>query len=107
MIIINELETLIQTVRIYSQDIGMEFGIEKCTMLVMESGKWHRMDEVKLTIKKSSEHSEKRKATNTWVYWKLTPSNNSKWKKKRKKSISEEPENYSRPNSVAEILSKG
>ena len=25
-----ELETLIQTVIIYSQDIGMEFGIEKC-----------------------------------------------------------------------------
>ena len=25
-----ELETLIQTVRIYSQYIGMEFGIEKC-----------------------------------------------------------------------------
>ena len=27
-----ELETLIQAVRIYSQDIGMEFGIEKCAM---------------------------------------------------------------------------
>ena len=26
----NELETLIHAVRIYSQDIGMEFGIEKC-----------------------------------------------------------------------------
>ncbi len=25
-----ELETLIQLVGIYSQDIGMEFGIEKC-----------------------------------------------------------------------------
>ena len=25
-----ELETLMQTVRIYCQDIGMEFGIEKC-----------------------------------------------------------------------------
>ena len=25
-----ELETLVQTIRIYSQDIGMEFGIEKC-----------------------------------------------------------------------------
>ena len=25
----NELETLIQTIKIYSQDIGMEFGIEK------------------------------------------------------------------------------
>ena len=25
-----ELETLIQTIRIYSKDIGMEFGIERC-----------------------------------------------------------------------------
>ena len=32
-----ELETLIQTVRrIYSQEIGMEFGIEKCAILVMK-----------------------------------------------------------------------
>ena len=30
-----ELETLIHAVRIYSQDLGMESGIEKCTMLVM------------------------------------------------------------------------
>ena len=34
-----ELETLIHAVRIYSQDIGMEYGIEKCAMLVMKSGK--------------------------------------------------------------------
>ena len=31
---------LIQAVRIYSQTIGMEFGIEKCTMLIIKSGKW-------------------------------------------------------------------
>ena len=31
-------------VRIYSQDIGMEFGIEKCAMLVMKSGKRHITD---------------------------------------------------------------
>ena len=36
-----ELETLIRAVRIYSQDIGMEFGIEKCATLVMKSGKQH------------------------------------------------------------------
>ena len=36
-----ELETLIHAVRIYSQDIGMEFSIEKCAMLVMRSGKRH------------------------------------------------------------------
>ena len=34
-----ELETLIHTVRIYIQDIGMEFGIEKCAMLIMKRGK--------------------------------------------------------------------
>ena len=36
-----ELETQIQTVRIFSQDIRMEFGIGKCTMLVMKRGKRH------------------------------------------------------------------
>ena len=41
-----ELETLINTVRIYSRDIGMEFGIEKCAMPVMKSGKRHRTDEM-------------------------------------------------------------
>ena len=34
-----EFGTLIQTIRIYSQDVGMEFGIEKYAMLIMESGK--------------------------------------------------------------------
>ena len=34
-----EQETLIHTVRIYTRDIGMEFGIEKCAMLVMKSDK--------------------------------------------------------------------
>ena len=34
-----ELETLIHAVRIYSEDIEMEFGIEKCVMLVMKSSK--------------------------------------------------------------------
>ena len=31
-----ELETIIQAVRIYNQDIEREFGIEKCTMLIKE-----------------------------------------------------------------------
>ena len=32
-----ELETLKHTVRIYSQDIGMKFGIEKCTLLIRKT----------------------------------------------------------------------
>ena len=43
-----ELETLIHTVRIYSWDIGMEFGIEKCAMLVMRSGKRQLTDGMEL-----------------------------------------------------------
>ena len=31
-----EQETQIQTIRIYSQDIGMEFGIKKGVMLIMK-----------------------------------------------------------------------
>ena len=33
------LDSLVQTVRVFSEDIEMVFGIEKCAMLVMEKGK--------------------------------------------------------------------
>ena len=39
-----EQETLIHAVKIYSQDIEMEFDIEKCAMHKMKSGKWHLTD---------------------------------------------------------------
>ena len=73
-----ELETLIHAVRIYSQDVGMEFGIEKCAMVVMKSGKRHLTDGLELPIKTKFERSEKTKPINTWASWRLTPSN--KWK---------------------------
>ena len=43
-----ELETLINAVRIYNQDLGMEFGMEKCAMLGMKSGKRHLTDAMEL-----------------------------------------------------------
>ena len=33
------LDSLVPTIRVFSEDIGMEFGIEKCAMLLMEKGK--------------------------------------------------------------------
>ena len=48
LVVTIELETLIHAVRIYSQDIGMEFGIEKYAMLVMKSGKRHMTDGMEL-----------------------------------------------------------
>ena len=43
-----ELETLIHKVRIYSRDIRMEFGIEKCAMLVLKSSKQQQTDGMEL-----------------------------------------------------------
>ena len=32
------VDSLVQTVRVFSEDIGMEFGIDKCALLVVEKG---------------------------------------------------------------------
>ena len=42
------LETLIQAMRIYSQDIGIGFGIKKCALLLMKSRKWHMTEGIEL-----------------------------------------------------------
>ena len=92
--------------RIYSQDIGMEFGIEKCTIFVMKSGKRHITDGKEYQIKTRLERSEKRKPTNSWASLRLTSSNKWRRKKKLRKNISGELESYSRQNCLAETLSK-
>ena len=33
------MDSLVQTVSVFSEDIGMKFGKEKCAMLVIEKGK--------------------------------------------------------------------
>ena len=33
------MDSLVQTVRVFSEHIGMEFGVEKYAMLLMEKGK--------------------------------------------------------------------
>ena len=84
----------------------MEFGIEKCAMLVMKSSKWHLTDGMELPNKDKIKTLGEKKPTNTWGYWKLTLSNKRSWKKKLRKNISGEPESYSRQNYIVETLSK-
>ena len=43
-----ELDSLVHTVRVLSRHIGMDFGIEKCSMLVMKRGKKTTSDGIKL-----------------------------------------------------------
>ena len=106
-----ELEALIQTVRIYSQNIGMEFGIEKCAMLVMKNGKRLMTGRVELPNQVIRTLGEKK----TYKYLRILEADpikqqemkEKKKKKKRKKRIPEESENFSIKNFIAGTLSKG
>ena len=42
------LNSLVQTVRVVSEDIGMKFGIEKCAMLVLKRGNITKSDGIVL-----------------------------------------------------------
>ena len=44
-----ELLTLIHAIRLYSQDTGMKFTIEKCAMLAMKNSKRHLKNRIELT----------------------------------------------------------
>ena len=43
-----ELGSLIQTVRIFSDDVGMVFGLDKCAVLVLKRGKMVGTEGIKL-----------------------------------------------------------
>ena len=56
----------------------MKFGIEKCDIVIMKTGKKETSKEIDFL------HQEiiKRKIIRTWEYWKRIPSNKKRWKKK-------------------------
>ena len=43
-----QIDSLVKTVHVFSKDIGMEFGIKKCGMLVMKKGKIVESDGIQL-----------------------------------------------------------
>ena len=57
------MDSLVQTVCVFSEDIGTEFGIEKWAMLVMEKGKIVRSVGLELPDGKSSSHYREVKVT--------------------------------------------
>ena len=46
------LESLVQTVRIFSDAISMKFGIDKCATLVLKRGKITKFDGISLPDRK-------------------------------------------------------
>ena len=57
-----ELETLKQTARIYSQDIGMELGIQECANA--SNVKWQTTNNGRSQTTKSSSHKNARRKGN-------------------------------------------
>ena len=39
-----EIDSMVQTVRVFDQDIRIEFGIDKCAIIVLKRGKLARSD---------------------------------------------------------------
>ena len=62
----------------------MGFSLEKYVMQIIKSDKRQTNSRKKYNwqIKEESEHLEKRKITRNWEYWKQTPLNKLRWKKK-------------------------
>ena len=96
-----ELETLIHAVRIYSQDIGLEFGIEKCAMHVMKSGKRYTTDGMELPNHDKIRTLEENE---TYKYLGILEADTIKQVQMKDTIRKEylERENYSRQNSPAE-----
>ena len=44
----DQIDSLVQTVQVFSEDIGMEFGLKKCGVLLMKRGKKVRFDGITL-----------------------------------------------------------
>ena len=63
----------------------MEFGNEKCAMLLMKSGKRKTTEEIVLPNYESIKTLGEKEITSTWKYWMSTPSNKQKLKKNKKR----------------------
>ena len=76
-----ELETQTKALRIYRQDLVMEFDNEKCALLIVESAKRYMMEAIKLPNKDKNQNARRNRnqqiLENFWMLW--------RWKKKLEK----------------------
>ena len=80
-----QTETLVRTVHIFSTDIGMEFGLKKCGILVMKRGKVVRCEGITLPNGEIMKEVEKQRYT----YLGITELDKIKEKEMKEKTIKE------------------
>ena len=54
----NETKGLVSTVEVFSQDIGMEFGIKKCGVIIMKRGNLLRRNHMTNNLLKEQSHEK-------------------------------------------------
>ena len=68
----SKIKGLVSTVEVFSQDIGMEFGIKKCGVIIMNRGKVKSTDSTELPSGEAIREIEEGGYMNTWGYWTMT-----------------------------------
>ena len=63
-----ELESLILTIRIYSLNIGMEFGQEKCALLRKRCGKRQITEGIEMPNQETIRTRREKQILSTWEY---------------------------------------
>ena len=67
-----EIKSLVHTVRVFSSDVGMDFEIEKCTMMVMKRGKLDKSEGIRLLDGRIIQSIDMMlKVINIWGCWRL------------------------------------
>ena len=99
---LKKLEAIKKAVRIYSEDIEMEYRIEKCTKLINKSRKWHLAEGIELPNQERFRIVGEKK---TYWYLGLLEADTIKQPEMEKNTLGEQ-ENYLKPNYIAEISSK-
>ena len=99
-------ESLDIKIGIYSKDIGMEFTIEKSTILNRKNGEKEILEGAELKIRKSIINiGQKEKYKYFGI---LEPDTIKQAEKEKKDRVSQKnKKNYSKPNSTVKISSKG
>ena len=65
-----QLDSLVHTVRIFSKDIGMRFGIDKRAILILKRGVLTRSEAISLLDESIIQALEKWRGTNILAFWK-------------------------------------
>ena len=84
--------------RIYSQDIGIQLGEVKCTMLITSSGKWQMTEGIEQPNQEKIRILGEKENYKYLAILEVDTINKQRRKKKLEKSISGEQENYLKPS---------